>query len=126
MAERPGDRSPGPDGVTLDQFPETFRPQWPENRADLPACFEQDSVRRGVEADVKVVAALNEEIKSLDRYLIQNELRDSQAGSPAASGSTTTSPGTPAKSLTLRVSNSRPNTSAVAATRASPSDIFRD
>ena len=52
--------------------------------------------------------------------------RDSQAGSPAASGSTATSPGTPAKSLTLRVSNSRPNTSAVAATRASPSDIFRD
>ena len=42
------------------------------NRADLPACFEQDSVRRGVEADVKVVAALNEQIKSLDRYLIQH------------------------------------------------------
>lgn len=42
------------------------------NRADLPACFEQDSVRRGVEADVKVVAALNEQIKCLDRYLIQH------------------------------------------------------
>jgi hypothetical protein len=45
---------------------------YPVNRADLPACFEQDSVRRGVEADVKVVAALNEQIKSLDRYLIQH------------------------------------------------------
>ena len=25
--------APGPDGVTLDQFPETFRPQWPEDPA---------------------------------------------------------------------------------------------
>lgn len=27
--------APGPDGVTLDQFPETFRPQWPEIRRQL-------------------------------------------------------------------------------------------
>jgi RNA-directed DNA polymerase len=27
--------APGPDGVTLDQFPETFRPQWPELRRQL-------------------------------------------------------------------------------------------
>ncbi len=27
--------APGPDGVTLDQFPETFRPQWPAIRRQL-------------------------------------------------------------------------------------------
>jgi RNA-directed DNA polymerase len=27
--------APGPDGITLDKFPETFRPQWPELRRQL-------------------------------------------------------------------------------------------
>jgi transposase len=41
-------------------------------RLDLPGLFEQDSVQRAVAADVAVVAALKEQVRSLDRYLIQH------------------------------------------------------
>jgi len=39
--------APGPDGVTLDKFPETFRPQWPEFRRQLlEGTYEPGPARR--------------------------------------------------------------------------------
>ena len=53
------------------------------NRADLPACFEQDSVRRGVEADVKIVAVGDQVDRATGAY---DELRHRLTAWGAASG----------------------------------------